>query len=221
MIQCFDSGIAKEYGLNIAIVLQNIFYWTEHNRANNANFHDGYYWTFNSFSAFQELFPYMSMRTIKSAIAEMKEKGLIITGNYNKSSYDRTNWYALTERAYALCKNCTIDITKSANGECEICTDNTNIYTNINTNNTKENISKERFVKPTISDIATYVQDKHYHVNAQQFFDFYESKGWMVGKNHMKNWKSAVNTWERNYKEKHPSRSVEDEYAGYEHYGFT
>lgn len=56
----------------------------------------------------------------------------------------------------------------------------------------------KRFVKPTLSEIEQYCIERNNNVNAEQFFDYYESNGWKVGKNSMKDWKAAVRTWERN-----------------------
>ena len=58
--------------------------------------------------------------------------------------------------------------------------------------------SNSRFKKPTISEIQAYCKERNNSVDPEQFFDFYECKGWMVGKNKMKDWKAAVRTWERN-----------------------
>ena len=44
MTHNFDTEIATEYGINEAILLNNIYYWVEYNKANEKNFHDGYYW---------------------------------------------------------------------------------------------------------------------------------------------------------------------------------
>ena len=56
---------------------------------------------------------------------------------------------------------------------------------------------RKRFEKPSISDIKQYCMERNNNVNAEQFFDYYESNGWKVGKNSMKDWKAAVRTWER------------------------
>lgn len=56
---------------------------------------------------------------------------------------------------------------------------------------------KKRFVKPTVEEVRAYCQERGNTVDAETFVNFYESKGWMVGKNHMKDWKSAVRTWEQ------------------------
>lgn len=63
----------------------------------------------------------------------------------------------------------------------------------------KISIEKKRergtFVPPSLEEVKEYIQLGGVNVNAEQWFNFYESKGWMVGKNKMKNWKSAVKTW--------------------------
>ncbi len=102
MIHNFDTNIAEKYGINAAIILQNIYYWIEKNRANDKHFHDGYYWTYNSMKAFEELFPYMSKKQIRGALEKLEEDGIIVCGNYNNSTYDRTKWYAITEVGYEL-----------------------------------------------------------------------------------------------------------------------
>lgn len=53
------------------------------------------------------------------------------------------------------------------------------------------------FIKPTLEEVEEYCRSRNNGVDAQNFLDFYEMKGWMVGKNHMKDWKAAVRTWER------------------------
>ena len=57
---------------------------------------------------------------------------------------------------------------------------------------------RKRFEKPTLSEIKAYCIERNNNVDAQHFFDYYESNGWKVGKNSMKNWQAAVRTWEKN-----------------------
>jgi hypothetical protein len=58
----------------------------------------------------------------------------------------------------------------------------------------------ERFVKPTIDEIKAHILEKGYTFDAEAFYAFYESNGWKVGKNPMKNWKMACTTWAKNRK---------------------
>ena len=59
----------------------------------------------------------------------------------------------------------------------------------------------KRFTPPTYEEVENYCLENNYTVNAERFVDFYEAKGWLIGKNKMKDWKAAVRTWERKQKE--------------------
>ncbi|MBO7673650.1 MAG: phage replisome organizer N-terminal domain-containing protein [Atopobiaceae bacterium] len=62
----------------------------------------------------------------------------------------------------------------------------------------KRETNKEKgFAKPSIEEVRAYIDEKHYHFDAETFWNFYESKGWWVGRNKMKSWKAACATWER------------------------
>jgi hypothetical protein len=61
---------------------------------------------------------------------------------------------------------------------------------------------KVRFIPPTIEEVKAYCDERHNNIDPEYFVAFYESKGWMVGKNKMKSWKSAVITWEKNNRDK-------------------
>jgi len=94
MINSFETEVAKDVGINAAVIYKNIQYWCEKNRTNEQNEFDGLYWTYNSISAFEAQFPYLSGKQIRTALNVLEEKGYIKSGNYNKSPYDRTKWYA-------------------------------------------------------------------------------------------------------------------------------
>lgn len=75
--------------------------------------------------------------------------------------------------------------------------------------------SPSRFHKPSVDEVRTYILENNYHVNPNDFVDFYESKGWLVGKSPMKDWKAAVRTWESKEKNENPAKFIEvekDEY---------
>ena len=55
----------------------------------------------------------------------------------------------------------------------------------------------KRFIPPTIDEVRVYCTERHNNVNPDSFVNFYESKGWKVGKEPMKDWKAAVRTWEQ------------------------
>ncbi len=91
-------NIAKKYGIPTAIILHNIMYWVDHNKSNMKNFHDGYYWTYNTSQAFIKDLPDLTLRQIRYAINKLIEDGLILTGNYNENC-SRMLWYTYTEKA--------------------------------------------------------------------------------------------------------------------------
>jgi hypothetical protein len=119
MQHSFDIDIAKEYGVLEAILLNNIHFWIEKNKANEVNYFDGDYWTFNSTRAYAELFPYASQRQVKNALKNLREAGILKVGNYNKLTYDRTLWYALTEKGKCIVQKCPMDCAEMSNGLCD------------------------------------------------------------------------------------------------------
>lgn len=69
-----------------------------------------------------------------------------------------------------------------------------------------------RFSPPSLDEVQAYISERGSAVDAQQFVDFYASKGWMVGKNRMKDWKAAVRTWEKRRKEEAGEQPTKQEY---------
>lgn len=65
----------------------------------------------------------------------------------------------------------------------------------------KDNIREKRstrFIPPTVEEVRDYCNERNNNIDAENFVDYYESKGWMIGRNKMKDWKASVRTWERN-----------------------
>jgi hypothetical protein len=63
----------------------------------------------------------------------------------------------------------------------------------------------KKFVRPTIKEVEDYIKEKGYNIDAERFVAYYESNGWKVGKNKMKDWKMAVVTWSKNEKQFKPA----------------
>lgn len=103
----FDPEIAAKVGVNAAVLYQNIVWWTQKNTANSKHKHEGRHWTYNSVKAFEELFPYLTGKQIRTALDKLEASSLILSGTFNKAGYDRTKWY---------CPNEQIDLPKKANG---------------------------------------------------------------------------------------------------------
>jgi predicted transcriptional regulator len=78
-------------------------------------------------------------------------------------------------------------------------------YNTINNKVKSNKVSIEyssRFKKPEISEIREYCIERNNDINAETFFNYYESKGWMIGKNKMKDWKASIRTWEQRTQKK-------------------
>ena len=112
----FDIHIAELYGVNCAVVLQNLWHWIRKNEANGVNFYDGNYWTYNSTKAFKQLFPYLSQKQIETALKKLRDEEIIITGNYNAVKYDRTLWYAITQKGKSILLTGEMETTPQGNG---------------------------------------------------------------------------------------------------------
>ena len=149
MQHTFDIDIAKDYGMLEAILLNNMWFWIEKNRANNVNYYDGYFWTYNSTKAYNELFPYVSQRQIQNALKKLREEGILQTGNYNKLAYDRTLWYAFTKKGECIMQKCKMEDVKMLNGLCE----NVKPIPNINTDDKTKDINTYNIYSPAKAEL--------------------------------------------------------------------
>lgn len=87
--------LATALGLKEAIVVQQIHYWLEHAKKAERNYHDGRNWTYNTYTQWQEQFPFWSLKTVKRIFSSLEKKSLVLSGNFNKNPYDKTKWYSL------------------------------------------------------------------------------------------------------------------------------
>ncbi|MDD5227325.1 MAG: hypothetical protein PHD53_00845 [Methylococcales bacterium] len=91
----FDVDEAVKYGVECSILLSNIRFWLQKNKANGVHIYDGFYWTYNSAEAYENLFPYMKRRSISNYLKTLCDNGILKTGNYNKLKIDKTYWYTI------------------------------------------------------------------------------------------------------------------------------
>jgi len=98
--------------------------------------------------------------------------------------------------------NTDIDIEKDIDKEQEkeVCADES-----ADTPQTKQ---VKRFSKPTVEEVAAYCKERNNNVDPQRFWDFYEAKGWKIGKSPMKDWKACVRTWEKDGQGKTPTKGA-------------
>ena len=119
--------------------------------------------------------------TISKWVSELVKEGYIeLSFTYKEGTKEIDNRYIRIIKGGIVKKDST-PIVKNLK-------DNTTILNNNTTYSNK---------KPFIDEIKEYCLERNNDIDAEQFYDFYESKNWYVGKNKMKDWKAAVRTWER------------------------
>lgn len=194
----FDVDLASRYGMVEAILINHFEYWIELNRTNDRNFYDGRYWTFNSMKAMTEIFPYLTEKKIRNALKNLQDEGLLLTGNYNRSAYDRTLWYAFSDFAESILPKGQMDFPEKANGNIqkgEPIPDN-NPYSKTINNTDKE--KRQRFTPPSVDDVRQYCYERGNNIDAEAFVDYYTARGWKYGQGRpVVDWKAAVRTWEK------------------------
>lgn len=90
--------LARDIGLDEALVLQQLNYWIEVNRKTGKNYHEGRYWIYNSIRGWkEENFDYMSLDTVKRILPRLEKAGYLLTGNFNEDTRDKTKWYATND----------------------------------------------------------------------------------------------------------------------------
>jgi hypothetical protein len=222
MNHSFNTLIAAELSVNAAIILNNIAYWTERKLANNDVQEDGLAYIYNSVKGWQAIFPYLSNSAIKTALNKLIDAGYLIKRNdLNQVAYDRTNHYSMTPKALEIF-NLTIG-QKSPMEELEIANE---LVENRQPIPVIEPIDKpfieqegkSNFKKPSIDEVAFEMSNKCHEpkIEAERFYDYYESNGWKVGKNSMKSWKAAVRNWLRNAKSYNKPNQQRANYASNE-----
>lgn len=93
----FSTNDAVEHGIDAAIILHNMRYWLDYARAHGEHEHDGYYWMYAKASKMQTVFPFWTANKIQKTLKKLEVAGVIISGSFNNSAWDRTKWYTMPE----------------------------------------------------------------------------------------------------------------------------
>lgn len=94
----FDTRVAADVGINAAIIYENIKFWVLHNEKNGKNLKEGKTWMYSTQKELSEQFEYLSVKQVRTALEKLETAGYIIKGNFNRSGYDRTCWYTVTDK---------------------------------------------------------------------------------------------------------------------------
>ena len=131
-----------------------------------------------------------SRRKVTMVLPKLVEKGLII-----KIDKEVRGVHLCEYRVSPLCMGGASDA--PGGGACHAPKN----IENENIDNNSLYKSSSHFQKPTFEDIRAYCISRANNVDPEQFFNFYESKGWTIGKSPMRDWRAAVRTWEKREKE--------------------
>lgn len=180
---------------------------------------EGYCWSSNQY--FADLYE-VDPKTVSGWIGQLKTKGYItVQLEYKEGTkqvlkrYIRINEGGMDKIMDTLpIKKCIPSPQNNGGPPHKIMEDNKTI------NNTFNNTTNKgtRFTPPSVDEVNDYCNQRNNLVDPQTFIDFYQAKGWMVGKNKMKDWKACVRTWETNRKQRSKpkqqgtikDRSIED-----------
>lgn len=156
------------------------------------------------------------------------ESGIIVIKHWKMHNYIQSDRYRPTDyvdeksmlgvkknKAYTLDKSkmytkCIQDVSVGKDSIDKVSIDKNSIVKDSKGESVRGEKAR-RFIPPSVEEVEQYCLERSNNIDAQSFIDFYESKGWMIGKNKMKDWKAAVRTWERSRK-KENKENVFDEW---------
>ena len=136
----------------------------------------------------KKVISFLKMLEKEQQITQQKMACVLVVRIVNYDKYQKKEQQTAQQKSNRRATDCTHTIMKN------------NDNNHNNDNKKKEGISKKRFVVPSTNEISDYCKERNNHVDANKFYDFYESKGWKVGSSKMKDWKASVRTWENNNK---------------------
>ena len=193
MIHQFDVEVAKKLGINAAIIVANLAYLQLNREAQGGEkYHiDGRWWVHHTYDSLAVVHPYFSVQQIRRIMRKLLEQEVVFhctPDHWHRDSY----WSVAPEFAH---------VSKSTDACVGIDSSQVSKSTVVLHDNNIEQIGRSpsnRFEIPTLEMVTDYCSDRANSVDPEAFIDFYESKGWMIGKNKMKCWKAAMRTWARN-----------------------
>ena len=155
--------LAKEMGLNEAIILQQIHYWlvsSQHEK-------EGRKWVFNTYKEWQSQMPFWSESTIKRTIKSLEDQGYLLSANFNRFKMDKTKWYSIDYEKLAQLEDDARPFMEPPSGqngtpldaECDKEESGmTQAIPESTTESSSENTTKKKI--PPFSEIITYLNQK-------------------------------------------------------------
>lgn len=112
----FDTALAAKYGVPQAILINHFQFWISHNKRLDRNFYDGRTWMYQTIEEIAAHFGYFNTDQVRRIVEKLVELGVLKKGNYNKTKFDRTVWYAFeNEEIFTVRQICQMDSAKEPN----------------------------------------------------------------------------------------------------------
>lgn len=136
----FDIELAKELrSVDMAVLVHHFAYWIDYNQRLKRNKHEGKYWTYQTLEEIAAHFPYWSRDQVKRLIVNLVNKNILVKGNFNKTSFDRTVWYSFSDEfAKSIWRNRQMDIPETPDGYGQTATPIPHTKTDTKTDKKKE-----------------------------------------------------------------------------------
>lgn len=186
-------NLAKEIGLNEAIILQQIHYWLNNSKHN----HEGKCWIYNSYKEWQKQFPFWSNATIRRAISSLEKQNLLVTGNFNKAGFDKTKWYTidydvLKGMSKCIAQNEQTDCSNRANGVDQNEQTNTIDYTET----TSETTSNKNILSSSAEQDSTTSKEMKNKKKTSKKEKYGELQNVLLSKDELEKLKEKFSDWE-------------------------
>jgi len=182
----FNVKLATLIGLNEAIILQHFWYWHENNsgKAERLKGEHPFPWSHNTIESIEKIFPYLKGGAIRGAIDRLVKGGWIVTGNFNKLSFDKTKWYSITEKTHRLFEcsfevessDCSIDKSGCSNDKSDCSIDNSSCsnentipYSNPDSNQLYDNKQNNNSLEDSLDSLDAYAEEEE-----QKFISLFE-----------------------------------------------
>lgn len=142
----FDEDVAKQYGVEEAVVIRSFQFWIDLNKANGRNLREGRTWTFNTYASLAEQFPFFNDDKIRRLLESLvKQNVLLKTNKFNRLKYDKTNWYAFEDESK------WINVQKAAEIPLAILPDAEDLFYQKNNDNPKIAVNEENEQNPPLA----------------------------------------------------------------------
>ncbi|MBA4538811.1 DnaD domain protein [Bacillus aquiflavi] len=170
--------LAKKIGLNEAIVLQQLHYWIK----SSSHFYENRHWVYNTYEGWQKQFPFWSISTIRRAFSKLEKRGFLETGNFNKSSIDKTKWYSINYDMLEGVNKCSVQNEQSSEQNEHSHDQNEQVVCSKRTNNMLK-VNRPIPEKTTENPAEITKVDKADARKQENPFAFFEENGFgMIGR---------------------------------------